>query len=141
MGQRFYTAAEVEPLHRRIAELEEELAAYKAADRADDYLAYVADVMKALGVTANQAAILLAMHRSHPSPMSRDALADVTSLPHPGVMLEGDERCIKAIDVLVCHTRKRLGREAIENVRGLGYRLSAVGRELVRGALEPRKAA
>lgn len=88
----------------------------------------VALMSRALKLTASRAAVLLALHAAHGRVLSKAHLEERTRLL-------GGERESKIVDVYVSHLRQSLGRETIETVRGLGYRLTANGMKIVDAAL------
>ena len=70
------------------------------------------------GLTAQERALLGALYRHYPNPVGKYALLD---------MLPGndhvEDRQVQLVGIKVCHIRKKLGKDVIENVRGAGYRL------------------
>jgi len=71
-------------------------------------------------LTPQERALMGAMHRAYPRPLSKETLLDL--MPgHDHV----EDRCAKLVTVKICHLRRKLGQDAIEHVRGIGYRLSA----------------
>lgn len=79
------------------------------------------------GVTPAQGSLLNALYQAAGKIVSVDELIDAASL-HPFV---GP----RTITVQVCHIRKVIGRDGIENQWGAGYRLTEDGLEAVRKAL------
>jgi two-component system, OmpR family, response regulator QseB len=72
-------------------------------------------------LTARELAVLLALARRPGATLSRDQLVEA---------LYGWEESIEsnAIDVYIHHLRRKLGANAIETLRGIGWRLAAGGR-------------
>jgi DNA-binding response OmpR family regulator len=71
-------------------------------------------------VALSQREFLVLEHllRAHPAAVSRESLLDdVWGVP--------DEAATNVVDVYVGYLRRKLGRERIETVRGLGYRMRA----------------
>ena len=72
-----------------------------------------------MGLTPQERALLGALYRCYPRPMDKHALLDL--LPGQDHV---EERDAKLVATKVCHLRKKLGADAIENISGIGYRLS-----------------
>ena len=70
------------------------------------------------GLSPQERALMGALFRHYPNPVDKYVLLD---------MLPGrdhvEDRQAQLVSIKVCHLRKKLGDAAIENVRGLGYRL------------------
>ena len=90
--------------------------ALAAAGGQDDLPAY-RPWMEAL--TPQERALMGALYRCYPRPLGKEALLDLM----PGQDHVEDRRP-QLVAVKVCHLRRKLGPGAIEQVRGLGYRLS-----------------
>lgn len=71
------------------------------------------------GLTPQERALLGALYRCYPRPVDKHALLDL--LPGQDHV---EEREAKLVATKVCHLRKKLGADAIENIPGIGYRLS-----------------
>lgn len=71
------------------------------------------------GLTPQERALLGALYRCYPRPLDKHALLDL--LPGQDHV---EERDAKLVATKVCHLRKKLGADAIENIPGIGYRLS-----------------
>lgn len=83
-----------------------------------------------LGLTPGQGCILILLYEAKGRIVSRWFLDD--NMP----LLKNKERQgDRAVEVQIHHLRKKLGRGAIENVWGRGFRLSEEGRRLVGEAL------
>jgi len=82
-----------------------------------------------LGLTPQERALLGALFRCYPRPMDKHALLDL--LPGQDHV---EERDAKLVATKVCHLRKKLGADAIENISGIGYRLSRQQYEAMRRA-------
>jgi hypothetical protein len=70
------------------------------------------------GLTPQEQALLGALYRHYPNPVGKYELLELI----PGYD-HVQERQAQLVSVKVHHLRKKLGGDAIENVRGLGYRL------------------
>lgn len=84
----------------------------------------------AFGLTPSQAAMVDEMF-NHRRVLRHHELIEATR--EYGLFREPDERLVK---VHICHIKKRLGRDAIVNVWGVGYTLSDEMRERYKGAVE-----
>lgn len=118
----------------RCEELEEEVAYLRSElglnQDATDYQR-LRVFMRGKSVNARQAArLILALYQAKGRAMSRLQLLD--ALPSPS---DKEDRNPNLIGVMVCHARAGLGREAVENVWGHGYRLSDEGVAKVRSIL------
>ena len=102
-------------LRERIAWLESELGLRVDPGKAET-------VRRALKVTPQAASILLALFQAGGQMVSRAMLDDAM----PAVRRDPDFST-NVVDVMVCKARKRLGRDAIENVWGRGYRMTPDG--------------
>jgi len=112
------------------AELEEQIAYLKselALSMSEDKLARL---RKALGLTPSEVRILLALYQA------RGRFCSVYMLDEAAPATISGDRNVKHIDVRICRIRKRIGKAAIENEWGRGYRLNDLGRLLVEEALE-----
>lgn len=81
------------------------------------------------GLTPQERALLGALYRCYPRPLDKHALLDL--LPGQDHVQERDA---KLVATKVCHLRKKLGADAIENISGIGYRLSGQRYEAMRRA-------
>ena len=109
--------------------------ALAAAGSQDDLPAY-RPWMEAL--TPQERAVMGALFRCYPRPLDKETLLDLM----PGQDHVEDRRP-QLVSVKVCHLRRKLGPGAIEQVRGLGYRLSPTQHAAMReeGTIAPRLAA
>lgn len=115
----------------RIAWLESELGGRLAADLVDRIRsALIAGGRQSK--RAGAAKLIAALYDARGRTMTRPQLSD--ALPST---LGHTERSDKIIDVWVCHARKSLGKDAIENVWGRGYRLTPIGMARVAAILNP----
>jgi DNA-binding response OmpR family regulator len=80
------------------------------------------------GLTPQEQALLGALYRHYPRPVGKYELLELI----PGYD-HVQERQAQIVNVKVHHVRKKLGEDAIENVRGFGYRLGARQYEVMRG--------
>ena len=71
-------------------------------------------------LTPQERALLGCLQRSYPRPLDKFALLDL--LPGQDHVKDRQPELVAA---KVCHLRRKLGSDAIESVRGMGYRLSA----------------
>lgn len=71
-----------------------------------------------IGLTPQERALVGALYRAYPRPLSKHALLDLI----PG-QDHVEDRQPELVAAKVCHLRKKLGADIIESVRGLGYRL------------------
>lgn len=67
------------------------------------------------GLTPQERALLGALYRCYPRPLDKHALLDL--LPGQDHV---EERDAKLVATKVCHLRKKLGADAIENIAGIG---------------------
>lgn len=74
----------------------------------------------AVGLRPQQIALCLALKTAYPAPVEKWELLEAL----PGY---ADDRGIKLVAIVVFQTRATLGKAAIENVHGVGYRLSPEG--------------
>lgn len=115
------TCEHCEELKERIAWLESEL----GLQRDFDALKKIHGEMK--GSTPNPkwsvARMLLAMYAAKGRPMSRAQMLEASPPRSRGE----DDRAFSLTSVWVCKAREIFGREIIENVWGVGYRLTPVG--------------
>lgn len=103
----------------RIAELEAENAYYKSEMGLLRDAARVVALQTSLGIRRTQAKFLLALWGRRGRVATRDWL---TQAMYAGATDE-DEPLPSNIDVLVCHTRAKIGRDAIATLWGQGYAL------------------
>ena len=80
-----------------------------------------------VSLTPQEQALLGALYRHYPRPVGKYELMEL--IP---VYDHVQERQAQIVSVKVHHVRKKLGDDAIENVRGFGYRLSARQYEAMR---------
>lgn len=73
----------------------------------------------ALGLTPTHAAAMSVLLDAHPRAVSRYALEEATRVRDHTV-----ERDVRIVDVVVCQLRKHFGSQAIETIRGHGWRLA-----------------
>jgi DNA-binding response OmpR family regulator len=114
----------------RIAWLESELGLQRSDTSYDNLRAYLRG--RARGDrrgTPCVSRLILALYRSGGRVMSTEQIMEAVP-PLAGTMLE-DLRDAAIVKVWVCYARRCLGREAIENAWGRGYRMSAAGLQLV----------
>ena len=104
--------------------------ALAASGREDEIPSY-RPWMEAL--TPQERAVMGALYRCFPRPLDKDTLLDLM----PGHDHVEDRRA-QLVAVKVCHLRRKLGAAAIEQVRGLGYRLSREQYAAMRPAAEDR---
>jgi len=81
------------------------------------------------GMTAQCADLLEALYGANGRVLSSEFLAD--TIPSDSRELDVD-----VVKVQICRVRKAIGRQAVENVRGLGYRITDLGKLMVQEALE-----
>lgn len=116
----------------RCEALAEEVAYLKGELGLSQDPAEIESIKRALGLTRGQAAVLLALFRAAGKPRSRLQLID--AVPGHG----GEDRDAHGVDVRIVGIRRVLGKAAVENLWGQGFRLSpeAVARvsEIVGGA-------
>lgn len=87
--------------------------------------------------TRNQSAeVLAALYSANGRVLSRYQLLE--AVPSP---TGNEDRNVKIVDVWICWARKHLGRDAIDNIWGRGYRLSPAGMARVAALIEPQKVA
>lgn len=82
----------------------------------------------AFGVTGGEARLLATLFQAATF-LSRDVLTESVKIDQAADVES------RLVDVLVLRARKRLGRGAIETIRGAGYRLSSTGRQQIIDAL------
>lgn len=117
------------------AELEEQVAYLKrelALSLAEDKLARL---RRATGLSPTEVAVLLTLYEA------RGRFCPVYMLDEAGPVSRSEDRNLKHIDVRICRIRKKIGKDAIENSWGRGYRITDLGRLLVEEALESRAVA
>ncbi len=85
------------------------------------------------GLTTQERALLGALYQAYPRPLGRYELLELM----PGLD-HVEERQAQVVTVKVHHLRKKLGLDAIENERGMGYRLSARQHAAMRDAPRPQ---
>lgn len=123
---------ELDQLRARVAELEEELDAWRTYDTHDfDTLNIPAlKLRKALGMKSpGVARLALALYRS---PVKRMSHADLEIALPP---VDADRQSGKLFHVMVCHLRTALGKDAVETFWGWGWGLTPKGIEMIRQAL------
>lgn len=76
----------------------------------------------AAGITHGEGAMLMALRSGGGKPMPLWKLVEFI----PSVN-GSEDRHPKLVHVLICRIRKKLGRDAVDNVWGKGYRISDVG--------------
>lgn len=84
------------------------------------------------GLTPQEGAMMGALYRHYPNPIGKYELLELI----PGYD-HVQERQAHLVSVKVSHLRKKLGADAIENVWGLGYRLSERQYEAMTDASPP----
>lgn len=125
-----------EELEERVAWLESELGLQQAADLFDRLRSAMSIPGPSYVGRRGPVALISALYAARGRTMSRLQLAE--ALPPTRA---GDERGEKIIDVWVCFARKCLGADAVANVWGKGYRLTAEGMTRVAAILEPPQTA
>jgi len=123
---------ELERLRARIADVEEELAAWRGMSEVDAethrLLAY--NIRDAFEMPGLQPAKLIATLYHSPRPISYDVLDELM----PSTI--GDDRKFRTLfNTLACYARRALGQDAIRTLRGWGYELTPAGRALVEAEL------
>lgn len=122
-------------LEERIAWLEGELGLQRRTEVFNALRAPAAPGTRS-SFTRNQSAELLAaLYAADGRTLNRYQLLE--AIPSPS----GKDRDAKIVDVWVCWARKHLGKDAIDNVWGRGYRLSPLGMARVAALIEPHKVA
>jgi DNA-binding response OmpR family regulator len=86
------------------------------------------------GLTPQEQALLGALYSHYPNPVGKYELLELI----PGYD-HVQERQSQLVNVKVHHLRKKLGADAIENVRGRGYRLGEQQYEAMRDSEGPRR--
>ena len=123
----------------RIAELEAELAEWRAYDaqewRERDDVDLLHRLKKRLGLRPTPARIALMLYEANGQPVHSEKLR-INRLK-PGKNMPDDTRMSedKNVSVAIVHTRRVLGSSAIETVWGYGYKMSPLGLEKMKGAL------
>lgn len=100
---------------RRIADLEDELAAYKSAEQSPFDEKLIRALRSEIRLTRTKATIVAYLYRSYPSPISAWGLLQKSAFKKNSYTDE------KVIAVHVCAIRKKL---SIVNVYGDGYKLT-----------------
>ncbi len=111
-------------------DLREQLRAYQdeeASRLADDRFL---KLRRAFGLTEQQSWVLLSLYDANGRPVSRGWIAD-NRIGRKKRDLAKD----KNVDVLICHSRKKLPPNSIDNVWGRGFALTSKGILAVREAL------
>lgn len=119
--------SECERLRDEVAYLKSELGLQQDAD----VLARLSKAMRARNdglrwtwqKATGSARIVARLYAVNGRPLSRAQLMDAAPAKTP----VSDDRWDNIIDVWVCFARKALGKDAIDTVHGLGYKLSDVG--------------
>jgi two-component system response regulator QseB len=115
--------SEIIALQREIIDQQEAIIeVLKAALAAESATPLVVDPEWMGELTPQERALLAALHRHYPNAVDKYDLLDAM----PG-RDHVEDRQAQMVNVKVCMVRKKLGADAIESVRGVGYRL---GREL-----------
>lgn len=83
------------------------------------------------------ASVVMALYRAKGRTLSKYQLME--AIP-PRDRAE-DDRNEKIVDVWICRARKGIGRDALENIWGKGYRLTPVGMARVAAILSPTSVA
>jgi DNA-binding response OmpR family regulator len=120
------TCAHCEQLEEQVAWLKSELGIQMDSTRH-------AKITKGLRLQGQTAAMVLVLYQARGRVVSQVAMND--AVPSP---LVGEDRGPKFVDVQICRARKVLGKGAIENIFGKGYRLSPSGMNTVATALGER---
>jgi DNA-binding response OmpR family regulator len=118
-------------LRRRIADLEDENADLRRAEKAEAQ-SYVVNTLRRRGAMSPQCAWLAAkLYAAKGKLVSRWALFE--GMPGPNGAIPSEDRHPKIVAVIACRTRHRLGQDAIETVWGQGFRMTDIGRAVVDG--------
>lgn len=117
-----------ETLREEVAYLKGELALALSDDK-------LARLRRVTGVTPAEAKILLTLYQAR----GRFCAAYILDEAAPAV--SAIDRNLKHVDVRICRIRKKIGKAAIENSWGNGYRITDLGRLVVEEALESRSVA
>lgn len=129
------TCQHCDEMAERIAWLESELGLQREADDDNHLRRKLHEVIGPLRCGSGGATrVMLALYAAKGRAVSRLALMEASP---PLAGSREDDRDSKIIDVWICHARKLLGRDGIENVRGFGFRLTDAGVLAVRAILEP----
>lgn len=115
-------------LETRIADLEAEVAYWKSEAQLGADATLVASIASAFGMTPAEAWIVGALWRL---PAGRVGRRDRLLEDQPHHRPDSD-RYNNIIDVLVHRIRRAMGTDAVETVRGSGFRLTDHGRDLMR---------
>ncbi len=115
----------------RIAELEEENAWLRSELGLVVDGDQLATLRKTYEMATGAACLVLALYRAKGRLLNKLQLHEAI----PAIWKDHDERCVKIVDVRICHARKGVGRDAIETICGQGYGLTPEGMEKVRAAL------
>lgn len=116
-------------------ELREEIRFLKRERDIEREKAFVDRLKVHLRITPGDALVLAALYRANGRCLSIAHLDEV--VPH---LSAGDDRNMKHVDIRVSRIRKALGKASVENVRGSGYFLTALGRLQIDEVLEVQKA-
>jgi DNA-binding response OmpR family regulator len=108
------------------AAMQEELAWLRSElglQRSTDQLVAIGETF---GLTLAEAQLVHALFRANGRVVHRAVLLE--AMPSPYGLQERD---LKQVNAIVCRIRKAMGDNAIENIRGLGYRLAALTAERI----------
>lgn len=103
--------AQCEQLKEEVAYLRSELGLQLDASR-------VAALQRAFGLSHHKARLVLVLFNAKGRVVSQAQLDDALPLKYTG------ERSSNFINATVCQLRKQIGKAAVENVFGVGYRIS-----------------
>lgn len=122
----------INALNRRLEQVEAERDYWRREAEGENNVARQQKIRRALGLTGREAMLVDALYQAR-SHRSKEALFNV--------VCANDDVDINIVPVFISKIRKRIGKDAITNLWGVGFQLSDRGRQLVEDALADEGAA